>query len=385
VTPKLEWIGLSKANQKLNTYISTGSPPTLYEGDPSVSRFYKHLEDITDLADSLNVPKGVGFRGEVNGKTTVVPHHIQPNAKWYRADVYEKAGVKAPKTWSEQLDVAKTLQSSLPKKQYPEEVQAGPNTTIWNHMATSFDMLDVNYIQRTGSGLKDVKVTLGESSHRANAIKVLEHFHQMYQYSPDTTNYGWPDQILPYVNGTVMTMPYEGRILNNVNAQAPKLLEKTKLAPFPMPDGAKKYETFAINNTLAIPQNKHADLARNFLKWLFKSDYYTKLMLAVPGSNVPFDISLLDKPAYQNNEVWASTPGQEYKKYIQQYWPDQMYSSDVGRTNPPSPYWRALTQNTKIIPNMCAYAVTGRKQPAKAVDDATKQLKAQLPKVLKQA
>jgi len=383
VKPIFDFVGINKSIPKLNTLLATGQPPDLVLSAPRISSFHKQLADMTPINDHVGTPKR--FTQPVGGKQTVVPEVLEIDSKWYRQDVYDKAGVTPPTTWDEHLTVNQKLADYLPKKQYPELIQAGANSTVWNHMGPVHAMLGVNFIERTGSGLDQVRVSLGDTKNRQNEIKVLNYFKKLYQWSPDSLSYSWPDQTLVYVNDTVATNAYEGRLLTNVFAQKPKLAPVTKPTNFPRPPGVSKsdYKTFAINNPFAVPEGGQKDLSFNFLKWFYDSEYYKKVVLSVAPHQVPVDIKMLDSDAFKQNKIWSSGPGKTYKAYLKDIW-GNVYNSQLGRTNPPTPYWGQVVTDSKIVPNMVSNALVGRKTPEKAVDDAVVQLKKKLPQVVKQ-
>ncbi|MDX1748424.1 MAG: hypothetical protein R3324_21015, partial [Halobacteriales archaeon] len=243
--------------------------------------------------------------------------------------------------------------------------------------------LGVDFIERTGDSLTDVRVSLGDDEERQTAIDILNHYNDIYQFSPESVNYGFFDMISVYLEEQVAATNYPGRLIDNAVDQAPDMIEKTGVARFPMPEGTDEYRVGHNPQTLVVPQTDHSDLAFDFLDFYFGSDHYFNRLLGAGPNSTPITQELLNDDRMQSHETWDNPLGQEYREHLNEFWDnDHYYMAQYGRTDPASIYWPALVNDTAIGMEMSANGYTGRTTPEEAVDQTVEKLENQLPQVL---
>jgi len=385
VEPTMEFVGVTAASPTLNQYLGTGNPPHLVMGNAELAQFYKSVEDTTQfLEENFNLPSRA-YGGPVGGKSTVIPDHFVVQARWYRKDLYEQAGIEPAETWSQQVSNAEALADTIPDGMEPELIQANPsNTTTYLQNHQWFHTLGVDYIERTGDAMDAVRVSLSDDEQRSQCIDILNHLNTMYQHSPESVNYGFIDMISTYLEDQVAVTNYPGRILDNATDQAPDKLDVTGVAKFPMPEGFDGTYMAGHNpQMLTVPQTEHSDLAFDFLEFYFGSDYYFDRMLGAGPNSTPVTQELLNDDRLQSHETWDNPAGQEYTELLNEYWDnDNYYIAQYGRTEPASVYWSTLINGSNLIgPEMHANASTGRTSSEEAVDRAIERLNNDLPGV----
>lgn len=386
-----EFLSMDAFLQKMNTYLGAGNPPDLAYGGGNLTTFSNQLMDLKSIMEQNNVPKSLQMTFPGVG-APIHPVALEPNSRWHRSDVWEKANIgfdemKEPKTWSTHRDHMQAVKDTLSGNKYPSFYLASDSVGAMLHNWHQYEVMSgVNYVRRTGEKLDDVEVSLGDE--RAGAIQYLKYGKEMYDnFSPDTTGYGWNELVQLYVNQTVQESMYPGRLLNNVIDQAPDLEKVTKPGYIEIPEenpapsnhlvnsgklSADDYTAQVSVNGFAVPkQADNRDISVDFLKWFFQTDYYTNAILAVPPHTIPANLKLLDSDAFKQNEIWGRH--QEYKDFIKEYIP-KCYPKVMGRTDPPSPYWNAITYASGIVPTMQQQVLLGQKSPEEAVDEAIPKL-----------
>lgn len=103
---------------KLAAAMQAGTPPDMFQswGGGVLKQYVDAglMQDITDSAKGFIgtlSPAAVGVYS-FDGKTYGVPWNQGMIGFWYNKDLFSKAGVEVPKTWTEYLDVVKKLQAA---------------------------------------------------------------------------------------------------------------------------------------------------------------------------------------------------------------------------------------------------------------------------------
>lgn len=386
ITP--EYVSMGVFLQKMNTYVGAGNVPDLVYGGGNVTAFSSEFENIKDIAEGNNVPDSALIEFPDIG-VFLHPVAIEPNARWYREDIWEEAGVGEPaQNWSQHAEDMETIDQYLPDHQHPSYYQASDTPGSMQHLYHSYEIqLGINYIERTGPNLDDVRVNLHE--YRSEAIQFLEFVRDMYEYSPDTEGHGWGELTTSYIEEVSMQTMYPGRLVNNMLDQNPDLLPHTKPAIPELPDGQNPEDDWKFQlpiNGFAVPTDSaHSDLTKDFLRWWFGSEYYNEFMLAVSPHTVPINLDLLDEEPYASDENWQRINEEaNYKEFLQEWVPKAGYPKVMGRTDPVSPYWNQIVYSSGIVPTMIQRVIFGESEAGPAVDDAVEELEAQTEQVVQQ-
>ncbi|MGV8895205.1 MAG: ABC transporter substrate-binding protein [Rhodoglobus sp.] len=100
--------------------LSSSTPPDIYAlwpgGRPAFQVKNGLIAPITDfynkeIAPTYSDGANAGAT-EVDGEVYVMPFNVQPNAFYYRKDIFDKLGLTAPETWDEFVSVMATLKKN---------------------------------------------------------------------------------------------------------------------------------------------------------------------------------------------------------------------------------------------------------------------------------
>lgn len=388
IDPTMEFVGVVDAEPTLNQYLGIDDPPSLVMGNAPIARFHEHLEDTTEFNEEfLDLPEPA-YGGQVGpDKQVIVPDHFVIQAKYYRMDIYEEAGVEPPDTWSEHLDVLDALDDHLDGDMHPELLQANSdNTGIYLQDHGTQHSIGLDFLERTGPELDDVRISLGDDDQRQTAIDYHEHFSQVYEYSPETVSYGFFDMISTFVEGAVATTNYTGRLIDNVAAQNPDMLENVGITRFPLPDEYDIDSDYRMGHnpqTLAVPTTDHSDLVFDFLEFYFTTDHYFNRLTGAGPNGIPPTQELFHDDRLAERDDWQNPAAQRYYDYIDQIWDDGgFYMAQYGRTDPPSVYWPAIFNDAGVGLEFSANGYTGRMSPEEVVDDTIEKIEDELPQAL---
>jgi raffinose/stachyose/melibiose transport system substrate-binding protein len=113
VTIKVQSVQNEDLDGKLQTALNSGSAPDIFlqRGGGKMAAMVEagQLKDITeDITDETRQAVGDAAlkTGQVDGKAYAIPISILPGGLWYSKDLFQKAGVAAPPTTLDELNVA---------------------------------------------------------------------------------------------------------------------------------------------------------------------------------------------------------------------------------------------------------------------------------------
>lgn len=375
--------GFDEVVQTLQRSFETGDvPEVVFLNSEWAWRFGEEgrLADLSDVLENQSIPEQ--YQVQVGDDSVFWPHDIGVMTMWHRGDVYDAAGVEPASNWDEQLSNMETLSSHLEDQRIdPVITFANPNVGVTQYNYDAHMMMNgVDYLNPSDDG-EEVSVVLDEDPNRSRAIEVLEYLNQMYQYSPESTSYEWTDMVEVYMSEQVSTTYYTGRPLTNAMQEDPEGLgANTRPAPYPKAplteQGEEDYQTvMTVGGFFCPAESGNVDLAKQFVSHYMGTDWYVQSLLSVPLHNVPPDVSVMDREAFQSNEIVSQRP--DVVDYYKEYADNGVLP--IERTDPPLPYYFDLTMYTYIIPTMIAEGITGRKDPGQAVDDAAAELRNTLP------
>ena len=166
-------------------------------------------------ADYFDTPlKAVTFKGVVWG----VPFASGLNMLWYRKDLYEKNGLKPPKTWAELLENVKKLNGNLPDVGQMYGIALPLN----NSNATN-DTIQ-NFMWSNGATVLDKAGALAIASPEAVAAYAFEA--ELFKYAPPgAAQYGNLEVMNAFATGKVAHTIYPARIVLQIMRTNPKLAD----------------------------------------------------------------------------------------------------------------------------------------------------------------
>jgi len=219
------------------------------------------LEDLSDLiTDKLD--KFASFaleNSKYDGKFYGAPWDIGPVALYYRADIFEDAGVEPPSTWDELITVGKKICKDLDGDGKLDRYLL--NLESYNSFQYFMFLRARNLLVFDKDGkfvldneeAKEVFKFYTELSTKHNIAK-LESY-----WTP-----AWWNSIK---EGRLASIPIAVWYAGLLKGQAPELAGKWRVAPWPTFKGQKGNTNWG-GSTLVVPsQGKHKDLAKDFVRF----------------------------------------------------------------------------------------------------------------------
>lgn len=280
---------------KIRPRLLTGNPPDVV--DQSFSELYGALLAEQELATPLNgllsgpAPDGSGtFSGifdaklmgmwNTNGNQYFVPYEYITSGFFYNKTLFDKYGLKPPKTWDELLQVASTLKSNgvAPFDQDNE----GDYNNYWTYWA----------VERTlgpGALLKAAQDKTGATWDDPGYLQAAK---MVYEVSPSGKDYfeqnmkgsTWPAAQTSWAQGHGAMILVGSWIVNEV---APSSVPSWNPGYFPFPtvgqNGPSSMEAYLIG--FAVPKgSKNADTAEQFIRFALKKQY--QQLIATDALNI---------------------------------------------------------------------------------------------------
>ena len=310
--------------------LTGGADPFLYENQ---------LADIGDLVDDLGKKWGGWYpfaaeSGQTKSGWKAVPWFWISFPATYNMAHFKKAGLEYPKTWAELLQHGK----SLKKQGNPVGIAishcADANTTYWSiawcHGAKVLEA--------------DGKTPAINSDKTA---QVIEYYKELYREAMDPEVLSWDDASN---NRGILSGKYSW-IHNPISPYNAALKEKMPIADdinhHPSPAGpAGTHSAPPINMISVWKFSKNAQLANEFLKFLFQKENYDAWIVASNAFNHPPLRHLADHPIWARNPKFAMLP-KEAEFAHPRGWPAKPNDA-VGRI-----------EVNYVLPDMIAKAVNG--------------------------
>ena len=216
------------------------------------------------------------------GKTYAVPLYSHAQVMWYRKDLLAKYSLQVPTTWDEVKSAAQVITDGEKGAAYGLSVPMGTN----DMMATRYLNF---YVRSAGERLltDDNKANLTSKA----AIDGATYWTDLYRtVSPKgSVNFNVLDQATMFYQGKTAFDFNSGFHIGGVKANRPDLLDQIAAAPMPTlrkGDKVTGYET--SNIPLVVWENsKHPEVAKAFIKFLYKPENYVPFLLSVPVGMLP--------------------------------------------------------------------------------------------------
>ena len=228
------------------------------------------------------------YKGEIYG----VPFGGGVTMIWYRKDLFEADGIPVPDTLEEFEEAAKHFTKAF-NPNSPTEFgitlplgQEGPTQLfgkpfMWIHGAEIFD--------------KDLNVTFDSDE----TVEAVEWYSGMAKYTSEAaTGYGWGDMIDTFLTEKSAMTFYLGRVLGRTYLNAPHLVDKISVFPYPKKKLRVIYSDpsyYSVNRNTAYPEQ-----AKRWLKFLLTGQPSFDFLCTVPTHITPITREQL---AWWNQDV----------------------------------------------------------------------------------
>lgn len=204
-----------------------------------------------DIAD---FSKGQQDYGKYEGKTLGLTLSTEPMIQWYRADIYEKLGLKPATNWDEYRANAKAVKESGMGD--GTILGWGPNVTWWW----------MTFVWSFGGQLYDADLKPQVNS--PEAVAATEYFKELLQYAPAggiTAN--GDDVTIKFLSQNIGSMvQYSGYYGMTLDANNNKFMGQLGTAPMPL--GKADITHLAGWNIGILADSKNKDSAWQFLEFV---------------------------------------------------------------------------------------------------------------------
>ncbi len=378
VTVEFEAVTLDTLYSRMLTALQRGDVPDVMNTTEGVVAFLaarNALRPVTGIIDQLGrsdfrqsnlvaVSKG--------GQTWAIPDWALHQEVWYRKDLFEKAGLKPPKSWAELLAAAEKL-----------NVDTNGDGTIDRYgFAVPMARVQVapqmffQIFYSAGGTIFDPKT--GEyvfAKERDTAIKSLEFLIELYKKASPPASVGWSynEFRTALVKDQVAMTNEWGAVVLIAKEQNPAMLDKFGVFPFPGPDAGVKPAAALAGGyyylmTKTTPEREAA--SKTLLTCMFTPDRLAERTNSRPIFAIPATRSAFDSPVYTSNEYVKM-----YREELKTIFNDVMgnwyrYGSEAGLD-----LLTGQIEATSFMGDAVQNAALGRMTPGEAVDEMDKQFR----------
>lgn len=310
----VSWTELGK---RIVAQIAAGRPPDIVHLDDfgmSVLADQGMLEPAGDVVNAIGVDdyspvplKAVTFKGTVWG----VPFSNGFDLLWYRKDLYEKFGLKPPRTWDELLHNVKTLHGNLPGVGQMYGIAMALNTS--NHTNDTIQ----NIMWTNGATIldKNGKVALNSPE----AIQAYNFQKELFKYAtPGVAQYGHLEVLNAFATGNVAHTNYAARMVLHVMRTNPKLGDSVGAVTKPKgPSPKGRLVSIIFTKAWGFPKGtKNLTLTKEFVQFLQTGDREVKWLHSVPVHFWPPRRSTATSAAYMQDPIVQSPLGRAAARAI---------------------------------------------------------------------
>jgi multiple sugar transport system substrate-binding protein len=306
----VSWTELGK---RIVASTAAGSPPDIVHLDDfglSVLADQGILEPADDVVRAIGIDdynptalRAVTFKGTVWG----VPFSNGFDLFWYRKDLYDKFGLKPPKTWDELLHNVKTLHGNLPGVGQMYGIAMALNTS--NHTNDTIQ----NFMWSNGATIldKDGKLALNSPE----AIQAYNFQKELFKYAPPgVAQYGHLEVLNAFATGKVAHSNYAARMILHVMRNNPQLADSVgAMGVKPLgPSTKARPVTILFTKAWGFPKGtKHLALAKEFVQFLQTGEREVRWLHSVPIHFWPPRKSTAAATAYGQNPIVQGPLGRE--------------------------------------------------------------------------
>ncbi len=316
-----EFASWSDINKKLLASLAAGDPPQIvtvhdfYIFELASKGIIRPVDDVVDAIGRADFFPQTLAPYAREGKTWGVPFSTGMNVLWFRGDLYQKHGLKAPRTWAEYENNAKVLmqagRAGGKQETYGTAVAGGLN---WMTEDSVHGWMWTNGATITDAG---GKATVDSPE----AVETLAFLKRLAQYAPPgIATYAHQEMINAFVTGATAHTEFGFRVLNHMERMNPKLLEVSEPVLYPKGPSAKaRYATHLYQKGWAILKDaKYQQETADFLKFLETGDRKVKMMHSVPLHYWPPRRSISRDPAFLDQPLIKTPAGQKSLKVLEE-------------------------------------------------------------------
>ncbi|MFN8442979.1 MAG: extracellular solute-binding protein [Caldilineaceae bacterium] len=303
----LEVVGWPDGRNLLLTQISGGQAPDIFNGSGQWMLEFTSASETSELDDLLGKEFLSNFQESgikamtVNGKLYGMPYFLDPRGLYYRTDLFEEKGLKAPQTWADVREAAKALTNS--PSLYG--IGLGPDDYWW-----------YAWIGAHGAGVDLAPWSEDGHSLIANdeglaAVQFLTDIILADQTSqPSPHNANRDSDLQPLFLGKQMAMLETGSWMPTIiSHDAPDM--KYDVAQLPVAKADMQHpNVFWPDCVMMANQSKYKEQAAELLKFMFNAE--NRLQFALQRGVIPERIDVGKDPKY----VDPNDPLTKFKEFF---------------------------------------------------------------------
>jgi multiple sugar transport system substrate-binding protein len=293
ITVKFQNVPAEEASQKLTAQIAGGNPPDAAYVDAGTVAAFASRKSLVNLDDYIGRSDVVDPKDYVEAfKTSTVfeksmyglPFDGESTGLFYRKDLFEAAGIKAPpKTW-EEFSAAAAALTKPEQKQYGYALFAPESAYYW-----------YPWLWQSGGKLlsDDGKQVLFNAP---EAKQSADYYVGLTKYAPkDFLNSNSYDGRVAFATGKVGMYMAGAWFAGVLDGEFPKI--KGKWAAAPLPQGSAGCATTIAGDSLVLfSAGKKQDAAWKWIEFLSKPENMAEWTYGSTGTLLPPRTSLLESP-----------------------------------------------------------------------------------------
>ena len=290
----------------------------------------------------------------IDGKLMAMPYFLDPRALYYRKDLFEKAGLKAPETWDDVFAAAEKLNSPDMNAFGLAFSRASDDMDYWWYAWLGANGADGNTKLWDENGKSRFNTPEGIA-----ATQFLVDLAQKYKaVNPDFVTAGRDQTLQPLFYNSKLAMLETGSwyptLLKN---NAPDL--QVGIAAIPVAKAGMKHVTaFWPDAIMMFKQSKHPKEAAKFLEWMYGKE--NRLLFAKQRGVIPERIDVGADPAY--------AVGDTEKFFVEQL----QTAKNAYETPFPATIYKVYTEAENLVARAVAGEITAEEAMKQAAEFADK-------------
>jgi N,N'-diacetylchitobiose transport system substrate-binding protein len=356
----LEVVGWPDGRNLLLTQISGGQAPDIFNGSGQWLLEFNAAGELAALDDLMGKDFLANFWESgiqamtVQGQLFGMPYFLDPRGLYYRTDLFEEKGLKAPATWDDVREAARALNN--PPNLYG--IGLGPGDYWWYAWVGAIGGGN-NLSKWTEDGHARVAGEEGLAAVQFLADIVLTD--KTAQPSPHNANRDADLQPL-FLAGQMAILETGSWMPTIISNDAPDL--KFDVAPLPVAkEGMQHANAFWPDCVMMANQSQHKEQAAELLKFMFNAE--NRLQFALQRGVIPERVDVGQDPGYLD-------PNDPLTKYKEFYVKELATAHNVFET----PWPATGSEDENSINNALALVWLGEKSVEEAMTEAAQEIDA---------
>ena len=304
VTIKMEKVQATEYDNTMKIRNSAQKLPDIFPVRVVTMENYKNI--LTPLND-LPATKVNKFANDyaIDGNIYGLPMYGFNEFVYYRKSIFKEAGVEVPTTWGEFVDISTKIKAT--DKYIPVALGGKDSWVVYPFNEFMPFLVSGGNDIWTKMGVDDAPFSKGKPFY--TAYEMLNNYYKTKPFGDDPLGYGWDQEKSMFVSKKAAMLAAGQWFYLDLQKDLSKE-ELDDIGVFVLPARETKDDPFRYLVTaevfLSIPKySKNAAEAKEFLNWLFQSDYYkeyVKYMKVLPsvegveGDNTIFNETIANIP-----------------------------------------------------------------------------------------